>query len=390
MPNYEHIGRLEKIGLGKESTPGTPVSAAAWIPKAEGMFMPLVEKARDEASYGTIDGLRESHTVKQMTEVNLNAAFRDQYGGHFLLAALGTEMLCLRLKTASVSGTFQVGETVTGGTSSAAGVVRRIEGTSFLLVTVTSGTFTSGETITGGTSSATATATYDNAVRTHLFTRLNSNNHPSFTLYGKDEVADFRAAYCMLEQLELELAVGGMLTLRSTWKGKKEASTSSSPAYSTEENHFLAAHANMYLASALSGLSDASATAIESFRITIQKNLEDYQAFGSDDVASIHNKAFRVFGEITAIFNATTLKDLVQDSTKRALRLACINTDATIGSAEDPHLNIELAQVSFESWSKQGGNDDLVRQTLGFEMEYSVDDAEGIIAWLQNSKTTAY
>jgi hypothetical protein len=56
-----------------------------------------------------------------------------------------------------VSGTFADGETVSGGTSSATGLVISGGGTSTLLVECTTGTFVTTETLTGGTSAATAT-----------------------------------------------------------------------------------------------------------------------------------------------------------------------------------------------------------------------------------------
>ena len=59
----------------------------------------------------------------------------------------------------SASGSFTIGETITGGTSAAtASVITKTNSTS-MTITVPSGTFTSGETITGGTSSATTTTT---------------------------------------------------------------------------------------------------------------------------------------------------------------------------------------------------------------------------------------
>ncbi len=386
----EHIGRLQKIGLGKESTAGTPVSATAWIPKTDGAFEPEVEKAKDLSAYGTIEELRDSQTVRQMTKTEVKGIFRDQYGGHLLNAALGTEYLCLRMTMGSLSGTFQVGETVTQAVSSATGTVRRVDGTQIYVV-VASGTFTSGSnTVTGGTSSATGVPTFDNTLRTHVFARLNSNNHPSYTLYGVDDVGTFRSPYSMLESLELELKVGDFLRFASVWKGQKESSTSATPSFTTSENHFLSKHANLKLATSLSGLNAASASAVTSVKMTIQKNLEPYQAFGSVDVASIHNKQFKVVGEITALFNATTLKDLVLNSTKKAMRLDLTNSDVTIGSAGNPFLIIDLAQVSFENWSRSAGNDELVMQTLGFEAEFSVTDSESIAMLLQNTKTTVY
>ena len=59
----------------------------------------------------------------------------------------------------SASGSFTIGETITGGTSAAtASVITKPAATS-MTITVPSGTFTSGETITGGTSAATTTTT---------------------------------------------------------------------------------------------------------------------------------------------------------------------------------------------------------------------------------------
>lgn len=60
------------------------------------------------------------------------------------------------LTAGAITGTFVEGETVTGGTSGATGVLKEIAGTKFRLVNL-SGTFASSELITGGTSGATTT-----------------------------------------------------------------------------------------------------------------------------------------------------------------------------------------------------------------------------------------
>lgn len=386
---YEHIGRLEKIGLGKESAAGTPVAASVWVPKMEGSFSPKTEKAKDNSAYGNIDELRDSQTIEQSTEVNLKGIARDQYFGHILLAAMGTTYPCLKMTKSGGSGSFAVGENVTGGTSSAVGVIRRIDG-NILYVSITSGTFQTGELITGGTSSATGTIAFDSTLRTHLFSRKNDNNHPSYTIFGVDDVGTYKSAYCMLESLDIELNTGGYLEFTAKYIGKKQASDSATPVFTTEENHWVSKHAALKLASALSGLSGASAVNISSFKISIAKNTEKYRAFGSDDVSSIHNKNFKVAGELTALFNSATLRDLDLNSTKNALRLTAENSDVTIGSAGHPVFQIDLARCSFQDWAKQGGNDDLVMQTLGFEAEFSVTDSETIAMMLQNNKTTTY
>ena len=63
------------------------------------------------------------------------------------------------LTTAVAGGPFQVGETVTGGTSGKTAIVREVgAANAFLYVDTWTGEFTAAETITGGTSGATGTA----------------------------------------------------------------------------------------------------------------------------------------------------------------------------------------------------------------------------------------
>jgi hypothetical protein len=45
----EHIARLQSVGVGKESTAGTKVSAADWLPKSSGILMPVIDTVRDTA-----------------------------------------------------------------------------------------------------------------------------------------------------------------------------------------------------------------------------------------------------------------------------------------------------------------------------------------------------
>ena len=57
----------------------------------------------------------------------------------------------------SASGSFSVGETITGGTSAATAIITSKPTSSAVATTLPVGTFSSGETITGGTSAATTT-----------------------------------------------------------------------------------------------------------------------------------------------------------------------------------------------------------------------------------------
>jgi len=59
--------------------------------------------------------------------------------------------------TVAASGSFTVGETITGGTSSATASITSLPSSTSMAITIPSGTFSNGETLTGSTSAATTT-----------------------------------------------------------------------------------------------------------------------------------------------------------------------------------------------------------------------------------------
>ena len=391
----EHIGRKQAIVLGLESTPGTAVSAAAWVPKMSGSFKPVYEKTMDQSAYGVIDQDYDSVVAKEMTMVDLEGIARDEYIGHFLYAALGTTYLCdLITITGQSGGTPARGDVVTSATDSWAGVIRKIvtiSATTYYAVSTTSGTLTSsGSDLTNGTWTGGTWAT-QSGVYAHFFARANTNEHPAYTLYGSDPVGDDRAAYCLLDTLDVEAAVGEFVKLNASFKGKKLASTSSqSPSYSSE-NAFLAKYANVYFGDTESDLNGASATDLQRFKVSFQKNLMEIQNFGSVDVSSIHNQQFTVNGDMEAIYNANTLRDYVANSTKKAARLELVNTDATaLSGSIYPSLYLDLARASFSEWDRSGDNDAIVTQTLGYSAEFDVSTSMTTEILLLNGRSTAY
>lgn len=394
----EHIGRKQSIGIGKESTSGTGVAAAIWLPKLSGAFIPKTEVASDQGAYGVLDNVKDVQAVKNWTEVQFSAVARDNYMGHILMALFGTTYAAVKFPVTSVSGTFVEGETVTESTSTATGTLRRIDvsGTSGdLYIVPATGTFTGGETLTGGDSSATATGgtiVGPSAGRHHLFRRLNNNEHPSYTIYGSDPVSDDRAAYCMLDSFEFEVVVGDFAKVSCTFMGKKLASTSAQTPTFTTQTPFLAKHATFKLASAFTGLGAASALSVERFMLRVPKNLMMYYAFGDTDPASIHNQDFgEVTGEVTLKYTATTQRDLVINSTKQAARLTISNTAATaIAGSTYPTIQFDMPSVGFREFSRDTENGNIVKQTLAFTAEFDTTRSLSIEGLLANTSTTAY
>lgn len=323
MTDYSHIGRLEAIGIGKETVSGTPVTPTYWIPKSNGSLTPVVTKARDTGAYGAIDELRDTETVKTMTEASFSAIIRDDWFGLLLLAAFG------QVNSSTVSG----------------------------------------------------------SVKDHTFTVKQDNNHPSFTLAGKDPIGDERASYCMLDELEVDAVTGDFVKISAKFKGQAVESTSGLTLSYTAGNEFLAKHCQVRIAPDAAVVSAAAVVPVTRFKFTISKNVVDYQAFGDSDVASLHNQQWTVKGEMELLYNAVYYRDLtlaVGDTAKRAIELKMVNSDASLGGGYYPTITFLFYKTALASWSKTSDQNSLVRQTIGFEAEYSVSDSKTMQAVLRN------
>ena len=83
------IGRRVNVGLGKETTRGTPVTATAWVPKTDVAFNPKVEKKVDESSMGNIHDALATDVTMEHSEgtIEMNAAVNSV--GLLLLSTMG-------------------------------------------------------------------------------------------------------------------------------------------------------------------------------------------------------------------------------------------------------------------------------------------------------------
>lgn len=397
----EHIGRLQAIGFGPESNPGTDVAATFWLPKKSGVLKPVFEKAKDDSAYGVIDEVYDSQTVKQTTEVPVGGIVRDNFIGNFLRAAMGLYTPVFIATLASITGGSPArGDVVYSASSSWTGVLRKIltvgSTTYYCFETTNAGTLTSGATdLTNGTWTATVTTDTYAAIKGHLFRRLNNNHHPTFTAYGYDPVGSYKAAYCILDKLEISANVGEYIMYSGTFKGKKMASTSPQSPFYTEDNPFLAKHATVTFADEEDDLNGATPSELQNFSLTFNKNPQDVPKLGTEDVASIHNTVFGIAGNLEAIYQNTTLLDYVANSTKKACRMAVINNNVPAlysngANSVYPSMYIDLARVSFDEWDRNDDNNALASQTLGYSSEFAVNKGMSIEILLLNSNATGY
>jgi hypothetical protein len=398
----EHIARLQKIGLGLETTSGTAVAPTFWLPKGKGLLTPKTEYKYDQGAYGNRDKNREAYITSKWSELTItDTEPRDVWIGHFLKALFGLAYPCVKFSiSGSITGTYVEGEVITESTSSATGTLRRLDAggsSKALYIEPLAGTFVGGgKTLTGGTSAATCvngTIESPTAVRHHIFRRITTNNPPSYTISANDPVSgDEKAAYCVLDTLDMECQADDIIKFAMKFMGQPMVSSATlTPAY-TSENPFLGKHISFKTASAFNSLDAASAIAIEKVKVSGNNNVEMiHQTAGSDPLAptSLHCNEFEMKGDFSGVFNATTIRDAALAGTAQSLRLALVNT-TTIGSAANPTLQFDFPEVYYNDWGKDDDNAKIVRQNVGFTAVYNVTRALTAEAILINTRTTTY
>lgn len=232
-----------------------------------------------------------------------------------------------------------------------------------------------------------ASAVKETTAYNHTATLLNTNQHPSLTIEVKNSNEQLKYALAVLKSLKISAEVGKFVEYNASFLGKKGVTSANAVTY-VDENEFFSKMVTFKHATNLAGLGAASAIAIKSFEINIEKDAEALFVCGSLAPEDIANRQISIEGTITGYFDDTTLKAIYEAGTAKALRLDALNSGVTIGASSNPELKIDLPKVHFEEYSRSGGLGDFVEQTLKFKGKYSLTDAALASIVLTNTQTS--
>ena len=330
MCTNAHIARLQAVALAKETTSWT---LSAWtkfrIPKESGVMKPIIESVTDTSGYWVIETNYDSQVSRETSQLNLKWIV--DYTNIWLL----------------LKATFW------------------------------------SETSTA--KSAPNATVYD-----HLFTVLNSNNHPSLSAWWYDPVGTFTSTFNMVQSLKLTASMSEYVKFEVNLVGKKMTTASTPTVWYTSWNHqFLWRHVLLYTADTEVGLDSATAIKLNSFELNIEKNIEMTWIWLEPDC--FVNQNFVVSGNLEALFtDNTTWLDLVRWANEKFFRIKILNTDATIWSTANPALEFTFAKAVFNEWDKSDDNDSIVTQTVWFIWHFNNTAGYSVKSKLTNLQTAVY
>lgn len=318
------LGRTRAAGLGKETTAGVAVAATHWQPQMDLTIEDRIDRIYDTSGLGTRYSAFAGDTDMERAEGNLNGLIYDRTFGHIALAAMG-----------SVS------------------------------------------------SAAHATAT---GVRVHTYSV--GATLPSYTLSLKDTNESVRAAYGMLNSLEISVEQGQYASFTSSWLARKAASAANTANFLTE-TRFRPQDVTIKIASTVAGLSGAPALRVKSLNLTINNNLITEPSLGTVN-PDYYPGVVETSISLGRVYLDTTLKDLVFGTTQQAMSIAFTRSDVSIGTGTptNPSVVFTFEPGFFSEWGREGGLDDLKQETVSFQPIYSTSASKQFGLVITNTETS--
>lgn len=298
------IGRLFNIGIGKESTRGTAVAATYWVQKTDFEAEDKINTVVDDASIGIIEDAQTQEITQKYSEGSLSGRITDLTFGLLLLATHGTDTV----------------------------------------------------------------GSVESGVKDHVFTVLETAQHPSLTLVVNEPNATSTSSLSygltMIDSLNIHVEVQKWATYKAAFRGNTPTTASATVAF-TQENGFNPQYCAISFAPTLAGTQGtlaATGTASSTVNVTalsINTNLLQVGMTvtgtnvpaGATVAAIVSATAFTLSAATTGAMSSITFGGVVVSARMFDLTISK-NTedDTTIGSlsAVDRYNKQFVVEGSFE------------------------------------------
>ena len=305
------IGRKSAVGVGLETVRGTNVVASKLLGKVDYNLEDKANKARSGEGMGNIAGEgSQSVVVQKMAEGDISAE-------------VGAKSLPMLLSAV----------------------------------------------IGGAISTAAETSDYK-----HTIAEGQSNQAPTLSIYVDDENGDLLFKGAVVDSFELSITLEDFVLFSAGLKSYVSRDTSFDPSGLKELDYkFVGRDLEFKVAGAVGDLAAASAVCLKDFTLTVNKNADYDNCLGTLEPEDILNKQVSIQGSLTLNYEDRTWRDYMLDGDYKAIGIKLTNTRETMNS-ENPEMYLEFPRVDFSEWEAQRGNDDIVGQTINFNILLDIDN----------------
>ena len=214
------------------------------------------------------------------------------------------------------------------------------------------------------------TSTWESWIYEHRFTLLESNTHPTLTVWTSTPISSSSYPLAMIESMDFTAEVWGKFTVSINLKSKKGQIENHTVSY-LDENWFVANMLKVFLADNIQWLDLAENICLQSITISIKKEIKDIECLSSIDPIDYINSSFSIEWSMEMLFENNTYKDYFLNWTPKALRVLAEDTKHPYEWVENyPTFMLDLSKIIITDWTPAFTIDDVTKQSISFKWHY--------------------
>ncbi len=228
-------------------------------------------------------------------------------------------------------------------------------------------------------------STWENWIYEHRFTLLESNTHPTLTVWTSTPISSSSYPLAMIESMDFTAEVWGKFTVSINLKSKKGQVKNHTVSY-LDENWFVANMLKVFLADNIQWLDNAENICLQSITISIKKEIKDIECLSSIDPIDYINSSFSIEWSMEMLFENNTYKDYFLNWTPKALRVLAEDTKHPYEGVENyPTFMLDLSKIIITDWTPAFTIDDVTKQSISFKWHYDLKTKKAIEVYLKNT-----
>jgi hypothetical protein len=312
----KYIGRLVKVGIGRELVRGNGVAPTFTLPFSKLAFDDKIVQARSVGALGVLADSEEAFVTTKYGQGDLDGELRVKSLGLLLYALLGSVVS------------------------------------------------------TGPTDSS----------YSHAFAITQSNQHQSLAFVVQDSNTTELYQLVMIDSFKINAALDKVISYTAGFFSKTARDTGLTAPAIVHESKFTKKHISIKLADTIAGLAAATPISVKALNLNINKNVKIDDVIGTAEPEDILNNQLSVDGDLELNYEAETYKQYMLNGTYKCMQILFQNNDDTIGSAQHPSLTLQFPKVDFHGWAPNYDLDKISSQKISFKMSRDVANSLDVIS----------
>lgn len=222
----------------------------------------------------------------------------------------------------------------------------------------------------------------------HTFTLLESNTHPTLTVWVNTPIGWSSYALAMIESMDFTAEVWGKFTVSVNLKARQWESENNHVVCYDDEKWFVANMLKVFIAGDLQHLDSAQNICLQSITISFKKEVKDIECISSLDPIDYINSSFSIEGSMELLFQDNSYKEDYLQWRFKMLRVLAEDTLHPYSEDNYPTFMLDLSKVIITDLTPAFTLDDITKQSISFKGHYDLKTKKAVEIYLKNTQAS--